>query len=226
MIIDIYGLPGSGKSTLSLNIQKMISENADYYDVYFFNKNEYDTTNNISKNLWFYLKLIDGNFWRMYNKISRKIIRNKKIKHQKIKYKIRDAVRLSILYSFILSKVDEEKIFIIDQGIIQDFIELLIKYGINEDYIIRDYLNMVLLPQIVFVFCDVCEEQCVERIRKRNRKDFDFDFLSDDELYTYFMKEQKYIKKIDELLADNVLTVKDNSNEKELLKILKRIKGE
>ena len=181
IIVDFNGLPGCGKSTYASEVYKKMVSNGDM--CYLLNKNEYVLSDKIGNKINDYMRLlILPNL--IYNlKLFSKWKQNKFDRKISTKEKIWKTLRIVVLYDKIHRLSKKEGILLIDQGIIQDYAD----FYINKEHSYNDLLNYAkkyfdIAKKIIIVNCDITEEETIRRIRKRNRKQYDVDKMSDEEL--------------------------------------------
>lgn len=226
IVIDLFGFPGSGKSTLAFNLYNELRKNN--YKVTMLNKNEY-LKNVISKKKKLdYLRLFLPRNIYYYFKIVRKCVKN--IKNESLKIKIWKKIRLVLLHDQIYKKTNFDFI-IIDQGIIQDFAEITLNNKDILDSDIKNYITSFLgKNKIFFVNCNISLEETKSRIKKRNRKKYSFDFLSNKELDCFLNLEKQRIDLIQSFALDYFQIINVNmqcevlENTKKIIKIIEEDK--
>lgn len=222
IIIDLFGLPGTGKSTIAKELYIEFKKRE--IDVYFFNKNEYLKDEKFEKRRLFdYIKLLKVKniiFFIQFVLIKKE----KDIFRQGMKEKIWKKLRLVMLYDKLTQKSDENKICIVDQGIIQDFSDYYININVKHEFV-RKYLNCFLKSnnKYIYVYCDLEVENAIDRIKNRNRKLYNFDLLKEQELKIFLEKEYEKFKIFEDCLKDNENYLKIYSSNELVLENIKRI---
>ena len=209
IVIDLYGLPGCGKSTITYNLyNNLIEQN---FKVEMFNKNEYSNIGNRNKNLIIdYLRIfLPRNikfFFNVIYKIKKRKSQDKKIiLNQTVKERVWKNLRLTLLYDK-LSRNSDFDVVIVDQGIVQDLSEfIMFKKILNED--IQNYFNYYYKSKNTFIFVNLnlSVEKSIERLKNRNRKEYAFDFLDDKNLKLFLTKQRERIDIIDKNIDDRFI---------------------
>ena len=204
IIVDFYGLPGCGKSTITKGVYEKLKKLE--IDVNLFNKNEYLEENKIKKNYFkdYIRLLLPHNLNFMFEIIfnMKKYKKNQKILKQDLKERIWKELRLVILYDK-LAYTKSDSVILVDQGIIQDFSDYLMFRDITSE-IIEKYLKKYTQSKNKFIFvnCEISVNESINRIKSRNRKIYAFDYLEDDELNEFLTEQQKILKNIDKEITD------------------------
>ena len=195
IIVDFYGLPGCGKSTIAKGVYENLKKLQ--IDVSLFNKNEYLEECKIKKN---YLKdyirlLLPHNLKFIFEIIFniKKYKKNQKVLKYDLKERIWKELRLVILYDK-LAYTKSDSVILVDQGIIQDFSDYIMFRDITDD-VIENYLEKYTQSknEFIFVNCEISVNESINRIKSRNRKIYSFDYLTE---------QQKILKNINKEIAD------------------------
>ena len=191
-IIDLYGIPGSGKSTFAANLYGELC--ASKKKVLLYNKNDYIVEGIYNKKIQDYIRLILPKNILYYFKIAKPL--NIKKNSKSLKETVWRKLRLVMLHDLLNRKMNVDYI-IIDQGIIQDFTELTHGRKIGTKYIenyITSFKNQI--NKIMYVYCNISVDNAINRINNRKREKFLFDQLSNDELRQYLICNLEEIKEI------------------------------
>lgn len=218
MIIDIIGLPGSGKSFLAeeiaedLNRRNIDNINVLRYERYTFKgklinriKKEFIKkfryTNRIREELCIILK----------DELYLKSIYNK---DRNIDYYI-DHIAISIYrYSKLMRR---KKVYIFDEGIYHALATLCMDYNISNDI----FLNLLLfckskLGENNIIYNKISVKDCLQSIKQRNRKQCDIDELSDEMTYQMLRAYENYFMLIEKEI--NIISVSRNESSAEKIR--------
>ena len=211
MIVELFGLPGAGKSYICEKIEKEFGYNNIllFYKEKFLGKVLFHLYISFcllvrsNKKIFLNLKEIIGNDY------SDNIISNNNKIDMYIKY---------ILFVYNIEKRNKDRLIIIDEGIVHYCMVLYSEFIIpmHKTKKILDYFDSLNKNNKVVLGINTDKKVVIERIKKRNRKRTAMDFLDD--------------KKLDKLLSlyqDFINTVKDDyiiGNENEIIKIVGDLK--
>lgn len=205
IVIDLFGFPGCGKSTIAKKIFEDLKNKN--FDIMLFNNNEYIETTHYNTLKKYIRILLPKNLFFLWNIIikSPKINKKDMILKQSLKEKIWKKLRLVVLYDNLINK-NSNKIILVDQGIIQDFSDYILYREVDDEYILK-YLNFFESEndKILFVSCNIEKNIAIERIKKRNRKMFTFDKLSTKELDKIMDLQKNKLNKIIPLIKKDKL---------------------
>lgn len=180
MIIELFGPPGSGKTTLTKKIVNNFSVE--------------DPMNWYRENL--IGKIYMHVFWRTLFlkpdilKISRKI--KKILKNDSVYNRDVDLILKFMLFAFFVEKryASSSKYYLIDEGIVQYLIALKAEYSVDDKSITK-IKQILMLPNIYAFGISLPKEQILNNIKKRNRHSTRIDEIRGSEL-TYLI--EKYIE--------------------------------
>ena len=193
MIYELFGLPGSGKTTYCKNIYKteQIRNIMHFYREIFFGKLIFH----------FYLKCISlfKKDYRLYNKIINEIGDCNYI--NKIDKKIK--INTYIKYLLFVNKIEKKHMkkntnLLVDEGVIHYCMAMIAEFSLsyeNAEKILKiiKFENNRVIP--IGLQCSV--DKCLEHIEKRNRKNTPIDFLEKESLrnvLTNYEKSYNYFK--------------------------------
>lgn len=208
ILIDFFGFPGCGKSTIAKKIYEDFRKKN--IDIMLFNNNEYVDEKVHSNIILKYIRiLLPKNLLFMWNIIIKgpKLNKERIILKQSLKERIWKKLRLVILYdSFVNKKMD--KIILVDQGIIQDFVDYILYRNASDEYIMK-YLNYFESEnnKIIFVDCNIEKDTAIERIKKRNRNMFSFDKLSEEKLNEILDLQKNKLDKVISLINNKIISI-------------------
>ena len=180
MIIDLYGMPGSGKSTVC----NYLEQNLEFKNV----KNWYieKTIGKIIFHLYLYLFFLDKTSRKKYKEIM-KIIDNKKAYKNYINSNVNISLYIKyMLFDYYLERKNIKKI-IIDEGIIHYSISLYVEFNLEKEKIMK-IIELLKLNNVKYIGLKIDIEESKKNIKKRNRKRCPIDFLNDNELDKFLKK--------------------------------------
>lgn len=159
VIIEFNGLPGSGKTTISLLLKKRIEGLNNIVFLKYYRKVFFCNVYSI---------LLAIRYWRLFFLVK---------KYSKI-FRLKRPLRLCLLYvSYVrmyhdFLKDKSSDILIIDQGVVQSLISLAYKDRVSKNDSLKELLlkSEIDTPQIVFVNCLINEKLAMNRIIARNQK--------------------------------------------------------
>jgi len=169
LIIEFVGLPGCGKSTMAKSIISIFQNEKNI-----IKRSDFSKT--IDK-MWKYPILIP--FATIYYFIKPKHRRFKKdlfrfaFQFPINKLGLIYTVYLIILYELLNKNINEDKIVILDEGIIQFLSSISHNIPINNNTLLHNLVSNLksVIEDILFIECDLPIETVIERIKKRNRQD-------------------------------------------------------
>ncbi len=180
MIYDLFGIPGSGKSTICDYVEK----NCNITDI----KNKYieDFIGKVIFHLYLYLFFLDKASLKKYKQIK-KIIGNYKDYSNYInpKTKISLYIKYMLFDYYIETKVKKD--CIIDEGIIHYCISLYVEFDLEIDKILK-IIDLLKVEKIEYIGLSCSIDECIKNIKKRNRKRCDIDFLEGNDLISFLEK--------------------------------------
>jgi|GEM_PF-2417776 len=215
MVIDFYGLPGSGKTYLA---NKLVNN---------YKKNNYKASNII--------EFERGNiFWKIYVQILKlfmvfnKTYRNEiaelkfilkeykteeaRFNNVQISYYIKRLVYLRTLYK---RQIPQKNFLIYDEGILQLIITIAVNYDLPNDLIKKliDY-NSKILSNIITVYNSISIENCIESIIQRNRHVCYIDELDNVEREIFLRENYKIAEEICKLVDSCIVERNDDDANK------------
>lgn len=181
-IIELCGIPGCGKSTLSRELaddKKM--EIGSIGDLLAFYKKKNIFLNIRTFPYKAFIRLITAYF--VFPKL--------KLKDW---YLYVDFVKIIILYS-VVRNINEYKYIVVDGGIVQSFIGLFFQ---REECFSKKSMERILafmncFPAVHVCFCNIPVEETIKRIRMRNRKYGRLDVIADDKLLDKKLTKQSIL---------------------------------
>ena len=200
MIIELVGLPGSGKSFLCEELENDLKKNKN--KVLNITKFSYKTT--IGKILRKYFCFI-SNYQHNYNKHIKCIndIINTNIKN---KYDINIRIDVYIERIAILLELykKNKKIYLLDEGIIHYLIIMSIYFGLDNSILkelVKYVYNYISKDDFIVVYNKIEVEECIQSIKNRNRRDCAFDFFNDKDLKRFLKDYYDYCEDLDKMFA-------------------------
>ena len=188
IVIDLFGSPGTGKSTISSYFKEKYNllDIKDWYINKFFGK--------------IYLRL----FLKLYK--CNKILRKKEEEIVKILGSYNDyqniispETNISLFIKYMLFdyylELKNKKNAIIDEGIIHNCLILMVEYNVSLEKIEKIYKTLK-IDNIEYLGIYLDKESCYKNIKKRNRKRCYLDFLDDDGLKEILNKWDIAVKEI------------------------------
>jgi len=159
MIIEFYGLPGSGKTTIAMLVRDILAK--DGVETHFVSPNEE-----------IYNKSIFSKFKEIYK--LRKIFMILPIKDifvsnsfKDLKVLISSLVYTSMYYSLSsIGKTNKDLITIIDEGFLQRIFSLFSFHKIQNTILIKEYINAIPESQIK-IYLKVSSETALKRMKQR-----------------------------------------------------------
>ena len=203
LILDFNGLPGCGKSTYASELYKVL--NNQNITCEFLNRNEYfeGSDANQRKFIKYIRLLIPRNFFYIIE-LCFKFYKKEKIynRNLSIKDKIWKWLRIGILKdkAHIVAKSEKKGILIIDQGIIQDYVDYTLDKEINDSEIL-EYKNIYrdIKDKIILVNLNIEQSVSLSRVYKRNRGKYDVDKMTIKKLNEFlelYNTRLKYVREI------------------------------
>lgn len=174
MIVELFGLPGSGKTTFVSEFCKIQMDFKNYGTISFIGNSKYNKYKYVF--LCFKPKIFLSLFLLIYSISGKK---------SSIRVKMKDRL-ISLLYViYILDIVfyKNEK-FILDEGLVQALSAFYIGFDFKENilYIIKKMINR---KKYVFCRCNLSFEESLNRMHNRNRKTANIDFMDRNELLKF-----------------------------------------
>lgn len=189
MIIDLYGLPGSGKSTVvdEFNRKYQIYEKKGTAEFIALSKMK-----KISL-----LKLLKNPPHRKFFYLLFKLCKKRECKNRDLGAYERFIAKLYSLYVFNLyhQARDEEQQFILDEGIIQSLVPITLGYQLERNAL-YSLIQLLDCDKMISVHCVIGPLECLSRIERRNRNTAAMDELDKDDLVTFI---EQYTTRLDEL---------------------------
>ena len=183
-IIELYGLPGCGKTTLCNFIKRekgeLLYTNAD------LNKN-YKNINILLKNIYIFF-------------YPRNIIFFVLIIYLGFIYKSRIYAICKILYLYIIlfihKRSKDEVNVILDSGIVQNISSLSNDLRFNNELCLYKLLKCFCREfEIIEIECELSVEETIKRVKKRNRKDIWLENIDSKQLYFIKQYNLNFLKK-------------------------------
>lgn len=187
-MIELFGLPGCGKSTLCKNIEKN-----GYEDLLYKYKNRflYKLIFHASTKFTFLFPNVYNNFKYIKQLFFENQVNIKEYKNMYIK---KTSLILYIKYlSFIYTmeqKYDNKKV-IIDEGIVHYCMALYSEFDIPLDSLKKICFELLGDKTIIPVGLKISLDQCFYRIKKRNRRNTGIDYLNDNKLSKLILRYEK-----------------------------------
>lgn len=205
MIVELYGLPGSGKSTL---VSSFCDIKLDYKK---YGTNTFIGNSKFNKFKYGILCLKPQNFLTLILLIFS--VAGKKSSF-KIKMKDRIISLLYVIYILDIVQTKNEK-FILDEGLVQALSAFYIGFNFRENvlYHIKKLINK---QNYVFCYCDISYEESLSRMHSRNRKSANIDFMDRTELLLFMEELSNKNRLIASILSKDFSHLRiDMSNPKE-----------
>ena len=182
MILELFGLPGAGKSYIikKINNNKPIGaascnslKNA---IISILKKCSVYTPSSIMLKHDLNIICRDINTMPLYIK-------------RDVRYHINNLVMVAFGY-----KHSGKKMIFMDEGIIHRIVGLAVNYELTIEKTIEKFKPYIDIATVVYL--DVPEDECFKSIKNRNRHEYDMDELDDDALKNYLSSYRKYFEKI------------------------------
>ncbi|HFI0273250.1 TPA: AAA family ATPase [Streptococcus suis] len=200
MIIDLNGLPGSGKSTV---VNDFTQSNQQFE---LKGTEEFIKLSKLQKISLLRLLIDTKNrkFFFLIGKLGKK---NTSTAKGIGRYE-RLIARLYSLYVFQLIQESqvEKKNYIFDEGIIQSLVPITLGFELDIE-VLKKFSKLLVSIDFLFVHCEISETESFSRIVKRNRQTAAMDFLTNNELQTFL---QTYALRLSEIRE--ILCRKDHGN--------------
>ena len=207
MIIEFYGLPGSGKSYLirQLNGNKPIGMMTESKFRAFLIR--------IAKKA----AILAPDSLLLRNRIKNLLhgVSDKPVFFERSKqYYLNNLTMLAFGYRW-----SGNRNIYMDEGIIHRLTSMAVNYDLSVDLLLGllDLFQEYLKPIKVF-YLDVGIEECLESIQKRNRHEFEMDALSGEKLFYFLSNYQKYFDAINRKYKYEVVTRDNYEDIRRLLK--------
>lgn len=213
MIIDLYGLPGSGKTYLGNELERYFQKKG----IKAKNITNYlreTITGKILKQIAF----LTITFNPKINKYFKILKNNALVSNKNNIYYLKELSILIFLYKKLYNK---KNIFIFDEGVYHTIIKLFTKIDTQE----KDVLSLIkktsqLIPSdIKTIYLKTSTTESFKSIRRRDRHSCPFDELNDRKLNTYLEKNFILCEKIDKNVDVLIVKSKNYSIEKILKKL-------
>lgn len=219
IILDLNGLPGCGKSTYAGELYEIL--NNQNIECEFFNKNEYINGNNSKqKKIKSYIRLLIPKNFIYIVKLCLKSLKTKKMyqRNMSVKDKIWKWLRVAIINDRVhnIAKKNDDKIVIIDQGIVQDYVDYMLDKKIEENEIIKyEKIYKDLKDRIIIVNLSIEKNISVSRIHKRNREKYDVDKMPEEELKRFLTIYDMKLKMVRKIFNKDFVNIEIDVNNKE-----------
>ncbi|MFJ6971842.1 MAG: hypothetical protein ACIRZ4_07185 [Limosilactobacillus mucosae] len=183
-IIEIFGIPGSGKTYYT---EKIIKDNPQYFD---FSKYLFSRTGNLYFKIFVHLRLsylYEYKLTKQVITIMKPYLKNENVFGFNVKL-INYVYQLIYLYHVKKKYLNKNVDVIFDEGIVHHLIGIEAEFNVPHDILISVYniLNSIdLKKQTQNIFIDVPINTAFKRIRMRNRKFSSMDYLNDTKLMTF-----------------------------------------
>lgn len=192
MNIELFGIPGSGKSFYC----NKINEKKQYKDIMYFFKEK------LMGKVFFHLFIYFGMIVPIFNKIYKKLIHILGENANNVN-SISDTSDIKvylkyIIFIYFLEK--NKKNIIIDEGIVHYCMVLYAEYNVPKEKCIQilDYFDSKEYNDIRKIYGINCEIQIsIDRIKSRQRKRAPIDFLKEKELEELLNKYKEFMKNVE-----------------------------
>lgn len=183
MIIEIFGLPGSGKTTFcqKYSTEKNLKDLMKFYRDSFFGRSLYY----IFKYIYFLIPKINIKLKRIMEVLSKKNYTNCINKDISIKEYI---IFMCFVY---YCELKNKKNVIIDEGIIHYCMALHAEFGVEFDVLDEIINELKLEKNIKYIVLNCSVEKCLSQMKKRNRMRSSIDFMDEGELELLLKKYEK-----------------------------------
>lgn len=184
MIYELYGLPGSGKTTICNIVQKKYKLNN---PMRFFKNNFWGKC---CMHLFWYLYSLNNDLKSKKNQIL-KILGNINVYKNCINPNLNINRYIDyLMFVYFVEKKSFKKNIIIDEGIVHYCLALYAEFDVEIEKLERIIKELDIQPKFVMgLKCNILKT--FEQIKKRNRKETPIDFLEENKLYDIFKKYQE-----------------------------------
>ena len=174
MIIELYSIPGAGKTTI---IKSLTGGNATSFSK---NRHAKAIVINFAKEVAKYMP----SSLKYKKKIKQAVTSYAKRKPQFIERSFEKHLNSIVLVAW--GYVKSSKDIYMDEGLIHRIITLSVNYGLSDQELIRVVgVFKDVLQRASCFYLDVPAEECFEGIKKRNRHKCEMDELTDDQLKVF-----------------------------------------
>ncbi len=192
MIIELFGLPGAGKTTCGNNIEKKfkIKNILEFYRENLIGK--------ILFHLFLYCFLLNANLREKYTKILN-ILQKEKIENNIINPHIKIELYIKYLLFAYCIEYKSKKSLVIDEGIIHYCMALFAEFNVSID-ILEAIIDLLKISnkKIIIISLKCPINKAIKQMQIRKRKRTSLDFLSDEKLKIVldrYSVVQKYFSK-------------------------------
>lgn len=183
MIVELFGAPGSGKTTICNQLEE------ESVAVNVMDRYREHTIGKIYMHFFWKTFFFKKNIKKKYNYLMA-IFDN-------AGYSSKDLRELItfIMFTYFLEEkfAYSEKKLIFDEGVVHYMIALYAEYGIDIDTL-NKVKSILSIPTISVIGLDICKENILRNIKKRNRHRTKMDSLSDSEMSKLVDRYQEGIK--------------------------------
>jgi thymidylate kinase len=225
-IIEFYGLPGSGKTSVSLSLKKILMKNKNDVESFEDIFQKYRKKKLFAK-LFFFLKLLIVRFKFVINIIVYSF-------YYGISLDIAKRVKIALLHEYLIylyCRKNQNAIIILEEGFIQN----ILSFAYSNSLIVNKRLYRLIeiikknYKNLYFIYCEIDTFSAIERISKRNNNNKRFNPNNKPNLKLRLDIRKTSEKEINKIIDKQILcslnmneTIEQNANKtfNEVVKLL------
>lgn len=194
MIVEVFGMPGSGKSYFANRLVKEMEKDG----IKAVNMTEYMNTTVLGraeKKVLYYMIQASFRASNIKNKVISCIPNNKNWKSEfQIYHSAEFCINTLSLILYIQRKYTKKKVYIFDEGALHTIIKMLADFNISveETQKLKAYvIKKIKKNNGIMIYNQISVDDCIKSIKKRNRHVCAFDEFSGEKLVSILNKYQK-----------------------------------